>query len=375
MRLTWVEAAFASNGHILCQALIVRHQQQGSTGWTWSGTFGSSTTSRTLDLDRSGDYTVEVIAYVYPSWRTWNSATIKGRPGDDSPGTSSLPRGAPPTRGVIYLVAGPKSYLGELSTSLSGLRRHHPDLPVTVFSPYPVPRGLDADHVEYDSALHPLQQKVDVLRRSPYRETLFLDTDTNILGPFVEVFDLADGGQLRLGKGLPMGVDRHGEQRLELEHPEQFNTGVLCFDSSEATRAFLDRWFETVFGQDPTDMWPGHNCDQTWFNRLVAEGVPQECGMSMTVLRIASTTRVEPWRRNCSVVGSGTTSGSSTIARCDEGAQGVVLPHGPRRLRRRVPPGGRQDEATDLGLTQSYSGPKSSTYLRSTAGSRSRSYG
>ena len=75
-----------------------------------------------------------------------------------------------------------------------------------------------------------------------------------------------------------------GEQRLQLEHPEQFNTGVLCFDSSEATRAFLDRWFETVLGQDPTDMWPGHNCDQTWFNRLVVEGVPQECEMSMTVL-------------------------------------------------------------------------------------------
>jgi hypothetical protein len=185
---------------------------------------------------------------------------------------------------VIYLVAGPRSYLGELSTSLSGLRRHHPELPVTVFSPYPVPRGLDADHVEYDSALHPLQQKVDVLRRSPYQETLFLDTDTNILKPFVDVFDLASAGNFALAKAYQWVPTDTGEQRLELEHPEQFNTGVLCFDSSEVTHAFLDRWFEAVLGQDPTDMWPGHNCDQTWFNRLVAEGVPQACEMSMTVL-------------------------------------------------------------------------------------------
>ncbi len=198
----------------------------------------------------------------------WSS----GRPGD------------PPTRGVIYLVAGPKSYLGELSTSLKGLRRQHPSLPVTVFSPYPVPRGLDADHVEYHSALHPLQQKVEVLRQSPYGETLFLDTDTTVLGPFVEIFDLAATGSFAVAKAYRFVSTTTGENRLELEHPDQFNTGVLCFDSSEPTNAFLDRWFETVCKQDPTDMWPGHNCDQTWFNRLVADGAPEACGMSMVTL-------------------------------------------------------------------------------------------
>jgi hypothetical protein len=188
------------------------------------------------------------------------------------------------SRGVIYLVAGPKSYLGELSTSLKGLRRQHPDLPVTVFSPYPIPRGLDADHVEYHSTLHPLQQKVDVLRQSPYTETLFLDTDTTILRPFIEIFDLAAAGNFAVAKAYRYVTTDTGEDRLELEHPDQFNTGVLCFDSSEATSAYLDRWFETVCAQDPTDMWPGHNCDQTWFNRLVADEVPQACGLAMVTL-------------------------------------------------------------------------------------------
>jgi hypothetical protein len=197
---------------------------------------------------------------------------------------SSGRTGSESTRGVIYLVAGPKSYLGELSTSLKGLRRVHPDLPVTVFSPYRIPRGLDADHVEYDSPLHPLQQKVDVLRRSPYTRTLFLDTDTTILGPFVEIFELAAAGDFALAKAYRFVATESGEDRLELEHPDQFNTGVLCFDSSEPTNAFLDRWFDTVCEQDPSDMWPGHNCDQTWFNRLVADGVPEACGMSMITL-------------------------------------------------------------------------------------------
>lgn len=189
-----------------------------------------------------------------------------------------------PTRGVIYLVAGPKSYLGELSTSLRSLRREHPDLPVTVFSPYSIPGGLSADRVDYHSTLHPLQQKVDVLRHSPYTETLFLDTDTTIRGPIVEIFDLAATGNFALAKAYRVVRTETGENQLELEHPEQFNTGVLCFDSSAATSAFLDRWFETVCAQDPTDMWPGHNCDQTWFNRLVADGAPQEYAMSMVTL-------------------------------------------------------------------------------------------
>lgn len=197
---------------------------------------------------------------------------------------SSSNPGAPTTQGVIYLVAGPKSYLGELSTSLKGLRRQHPDLPVTVFSPYPIPRGLETDHLEYHSALHPLQQKVDVLRRSPYDRTLFLDTDTTILAPFVEIFDLAAAGNFALAKAYRAVSTGTGAKSIELEHPDLFNTGVLCFDSSRATSTFLDRWFETVCRQDPSDMWPGHNCDQTWFNQLVANGAPEVCGMSVVTL-------------------------------------------------------------------------------------------
>ena len=186
--------------------------------------------------------------------------------------------------GVIYLVAGPRSYLGELATSLRGLRREHPDLPVTVFSPYDIPRRLEADHVRYQSSLHPLQQKVDVLRRSPYDETLFLDTDTTILGPFVDIFDLAADGNFALAKAYRIVPADLGDQRIELEHPDQFNTGVMCFDSSDATKAWLDAWFEAMLARDPNDMWPGHNCDQTWFNRLVADGVHQECGLNVVTV-------------------------------------------------------------------------------------------
>lgn len=82
LKLTWVDAGLRVDwAHPSAKLYIVRHQRTGSTGWTWLGTVGSSKTSTTLDLDPSGDHTVEVISYVFPAWRTWNSATIQGQPG------------------------------------------------------------------------------------------------------------------------------------------------------------------------------------------------------------------------------------------------------------------------------------------------------
>jgi hypothetical protein len=187
-------------------------------------------------------------------------------------------------RGVIYLVSGPRSYLSELSTSLASLRRHEPDLPVTVFSRYALPGRAQADHVVYDNEHHPLKQKVLVLAESPYEQTLFLDTDTTILGPITPVFDrLADSNFAVAHTSI---VDRSQQpwKLVEFENPGEYNTGVLLFDDSVPTRAFLQRWQDAVMPQDPTDMWAGHNCDQSYFNHIVPAGAPAECGVAFGTL-------------------------------------------------------------------------------------------
>lgn len=82
LRLTWVDSGLRVDwAHPSAKLYIVRHRETGTSGWTWLGTVGESSSTTTLDLDRSADYTVEVISYVFPSWRTWNSATIEGNAG------------------------------------------------------------------------------------------------------------------------------------------------------------------------------------------------------------------------------------------------------------------------------------------------------
>lgn len=183
------------------------------------------------------------------------------------------------SRGVIYLVSGARSYVGELMTSLTSLRRHEPDLPVTVFTSLRLPRSARCEVHPFSSEHHPLKQKVLVLPQSPYDETLFLDTDTTVLGPLAPVFDHL--GELDFAVGNTFLADRSTDppKLLDLVKPGEYNTGVLLFNAAPATRRFLQRWEAAVLPQDPADMWAGHNCDQTYFNRLAAAGVPEECGL------------------------------------------------------------------------------------------------
>lgn len=188
------------------------------------------------------------------------------------------------SRGIIYLVSGPKSYMGELRTSVLSLRKHEPTLPVTVFSDRSLRKDLRVDRVEYTSELHPLQQKVDILARSPYDQTLFLDTDTTVLAPIESVFDVLESHNFAVAHASLGDYSVRPPRLIDLVNPDECNTGVLCFDASEATHSFLDAWKAAVLTQDPTDMWPGHHCDQTYFNRLLADGAMATHGVDFTSL-------------------------------------------------------------------------------------------
>jgi hypothetical protein len=186
--------------------------------------------------------------------------------------------------GVIYLASGGRSYLGELITSLKSLRQHEPDLPVTVFSKFRVPASLKVNHVPYDSPEHPLKQKVLVLQQSPYEQTLFLDTDTTILGPIRAIFAHLDRHEFGVANMFLADWSTQPPKLLQLVKPNDYNTGVLLYRKTPTTDAFLEKWAAAVLQQDPKDMWAGHNCDQDYFNLIVRQGAFAECSVDFAPL-------------------------------------------------------------------------------------------
>lgn len=187
-------------------------------------------------------------------------------------------------RGVLYLASGGRSYLGELLTSLRSLRQHEPDLPATVFSRYALPAGTPCEHIPFDTEHHPLKQKVLILQQSPYEETLFLDTDTTILAPIQPMFDHLTNHDFAVANMFLADWSVTPPKLLDLVKPNDYNTGVLLFNRSPATGAFLKKWADAVLPQDPKDMWAGHNCDQDYFNKIVREGAIEATGLRFTPL-------------------------------------------------------------------------------------------
>lgn len=188
-------------------------------------------------------------------------------------------------RGVIYLVSGGRSYLGELMTSLRSLRQHEPTLPVTIFSKFRIPSPLPfcrSVHPRKDG--HPLQLKVLTLNESPYEETLFLDTDTTILGPLGAVFEHLKNHDFAAANSHEADWSVQPPRFVALVKPGDYNTGVLLYRKSAGMLAFLSEWESAVLAQDPSDMWAGHNCDQFYFNKLVSAGALVRNGVNFLEL-------------------------------------------------------------------------------------------
>lgn len=188
-------------------------------------------------------------------------------------------------RGIIYLASGGRSYLGELLTSFHSLRRHEPDLPVTVFSRFSVPAGLaHCDSRPLTSDEHPLKLKVLTLKESPYEETLFLDTDTTVLGPLRGIFDQLGSHDFAAANSHEADWSVNPPRFVAMVKPRDYNTGVLLYRKTESMRRFLGKWEAAVLAQDAADMWAGHHCDQFYFNKLVGEGALEASGVDFLEL-------------------------------------------------------------------------------------------
>lgn len=195
------------------------------------------------------------------------------------------------SRGVIYVVTGGRSYIGELMTSVASLRKHEPNLPILVFTDFPIPKRyeLDTERLEFNDNAHKL--KVASLRRSPFEETLFLDTDTQIRGSLDPLFDELEGKDFCAANAHSADYTVRPPRWIGMVKEGEYNTGVLLFRKSKATSDFLASWESAVRAHDSNDMWAGHFGDQYFFNNLVQNGAAESLGLRWGIL--------ENWRWNC----------------------------------------------------------------------------
>ena len=156
-------------------------------------------------------------------------------------------------RGVIYVVTGEVHTEAAQQSALS-VRATNPGLRIAVFSDVSAP-GEVFDYVEPIADPH-IRSKVDHMQRTPFAETLYLDSDTRVFGPLDDLFDVLARFDLAIAHRSRVRPNRKRAQ-WRFDVPAAFpehNSGVILYRSSAAALAFLEAWrmayAEAGFGVD-----------------------------------------------------------------------------------------------------------------------------
>ncbi|NEO54925.1 MAG: hypothetical protein F6K54_18690 [Okeania sp. SIO3B5] len=184
-------------------------------------------------------------------------------------------------KGLIYIVTGAKKYIDECIFSAKSFKSQCPDIPVTLFTDNNSIQESCFDNVNLISdSIHPWKIKVKYLLNSPYKYTLFMDSDTQVVQPIYELFSYLDDHDLAVAPGP--SVDRSSQPPTLLNYigKGNYNTGVLLYKRSKRTNQFLSKWLEMIMIEDD-DRLLGNWSDQTFFNKLIKSNYHIKCNVKI----------------------------------------------------------------------------------------------
>ena len=163
-------------------------------------------------------------------------------------------------RGVIYISTGDKSY-NEALTSAKSLKKFNPELSVTMYTDKREADPVFDNFVIIEQPEYSVQDKALNIWKTPYEETLYLDSDTYItgdLGEYFEVLEYCDfAGTIESARGFWY----NGKMDLPRALCD-INGGVLCFKNTPAVIGALKQWYDEF---KKTAVWLEEYGPDNWF--------------------------------------------------------------------------------------------------------------
>jgi len=199
-----------------------------------------------------------------------------------------------PSRGIIYIVTG-QSFVDEACVSAASVKRCMPDIPITVFTDVAQSSSVFDEVVLIESPTHGPEDKILSIAKSPYRETLFLDSDTYMVDDSRELFSLLGRFDLAAAHAPYRAQYRAGD--VPDCYPE-FNTGVMLFRKSDQTGLLFERWGQ-IYREDrlrpPDWLFPGA---ASWYRHAIPNQPSFRRALYESALRVATL----PPEYNCRLV-------------------------------------------------------------------------
>lgn len=169
--------------------------------------------------------------------------------------------------GILYIATGTK-YIQEAIASAKSVRQVMSDIPLAIYldDPDQLPKKLFDFVYQINNPQFSYIDKVVLLQKTPFKQTLFLDTDTLVIDRIDELktllskFDLAcTHAPVRSSHNMSMCPDAFAE----------LNTGVILYRQSDAVNHLFQSWTRIYQEQLESDRPPLH--DQPAFRQAIFE--------------------------------------------------------------------------------------------------------
>jgi hypothetical protein len=150
--------------------------------------------------------------------------------------------------GVLYITAGAR-YIRAAMRSAASVQRHSPGLATHLYADWN-DHGFDfssspAPFTSVSIIEHPHRRsKVDLISRTPFERTLYLDSDTMLNADIRGMFDVLDRFDIALCHAHRRNaVDQIRPWRVAVPKAfPQFNGGLVLFKRAPAVIALLEEW-------------------------------------------------------------------------------------------------------------------------------------
>lgn len=171
--------------------------------------------------------------------------------------------------GFVYVATGER-FVRECIASARSLRAVMPDAVIVLHSDLSAAdiaalaagTHLFDEIVSLENPRHDFFDKLEAFLNPRFERSVFLDTDTFVCRAMPELFELLER--------FDLAAVRADWAHAKSDSPfcfDDFNTGVIAFRDTDATKRVFARWREIYSGQIGTGRWTGH--DQPAFREAV----------------------------------------------------------------------------------------------------------
>lgn len=164
----------------------------------------------------------------------------------------------------IFYISGDDHHLQEAIISASSVKQFNSGLKTAIATDASQP-GKVFDEVVSVSPSYCFKDKSEHLLKTPFKKTLYLDTDTYVSGSIGDVFEILDRVEIASAHSPHRDCNAMCNQ-LPQSFPE-FNTGVIAYRQSDSVSHLVSTWQEYITKTD--EIQRGMTPDQPGFRKAV----------------------------------------------------------------------------------------------------------